>query len=205
MNMKTSFTLRFRNVIATHAFFAEVECDDVAELRTTCSQLLEVPGPELVAALMYFDVLSSPNLSPEDLAEKVFFDLCAELKVNQETWKNEVMGTYDRMTNRVTPFDMGGLFPDGTLRVVWSEEESKLGFDDTLRILDNALWLLLRLAKLPRFQPTEEEEEMDGNCYGPAQSRLTEVLFVAGLWPDKSGAFPDENLDVREVFRRHST
>jgi hypothetical protein len=204
MNIKVSFTLRFRTFIASHAFLTEIECADVADVRTACSQLLEVPGPELVAALMYFDVISAAGSAPEDYVEKVFVDLCASLKAGHEDFWNEATGSYDPLTNRVTPYNMGPLFPDGTMRIVWREEISVLGFDDTLRILDNALWLLLRLAALPKFQPTEEEEEMHGNWTGPAQDRITNVLFEAGLWPDSSGAFAEESVDVREVFKKHS-
>lgn len=204
MNIKTSFSLRFSMLVAGHTFLSEVECDDTSDVKTACSQLLQVPGPELIAALMYFDVISANGSVPEDYIEKVFVDLCTSLQVGQEHFWNEAVGTYDPLTNRVAPYDMGAIFPDGTMRIVWREEESVFDFDTTLRILDNALWLLLRLGKLAKFQPTDDELEIAGNVYGPVYERITDVLFEAGLWPDASGNLGDGNQDVREVFKKYA-
>lgn len=205
MNLQNSFTLRFRTIIANLSFLAEVECADLADVTKTCQALSIAEGPELIASLMFFDTISGTTSAPRDMALKIFAELCNALKVGQEDYWNEVVGSYDKLTNRVTPFNMGALFPDGSVRVVWDFEDSLLGFDDTLRILDNALWLLLKLQELPQFEPSEEELEEHGNCTDLVEGRITDVLFEAGLWPDSSGAFADEHADIREVLKKHTT
>lgn len=204
MNLNTSFTLRFRTLIANHPFLSEIECRDFSAVRIVCGQLFAVDALEPVAALMYFNVLDGGGGTPDDISERIFAQVCEALKAGQEEFWNATMGSYDQWTNRVTPVSMGTVFPDGTVRIVWDEEQSVLGFDDTLRILDNALWLLLRLQKLPQLCASDEDYDNDLG-EGPAEDRRINILFEAGLWPDESGAFPDVNSDVREVLKKHST
>jgi hypothetical protein len=191
MNLSTSFTLRFKAVIAGAEFISEVECADISHALTTLKTMeSQHQNIELVAALTYLS-LALPDGSCDlldDESTEIYGELLRdELKVGTEHFYNECMGSYDHILNRITPADLGEVFPDGTMRLVWDKELAVFDFPTTVAMTRAAAEVLLQAQKLPYFQQTEDELE-EGDV-DKVKDRRVELLFAAGLWPDSDNSF----------------
>ena len=207
MHKNVSFTARFRTELAGVAFHAEEDCADLAELGQKYRALQSAGDVELVAAQLCFD-LSRPDGSGCDLldedSEQLMRTLWRSLKVGAEHFFNERLGYYDKLNNRVKPADLGVVFPDGTMRIVWDTEGSATDFDSTLTVLSAAVDMLLQLQKAPYGRQTEEE--LDANDFNAVRERRIEALFAAGLWPCTDDSFeplePQAIADITQQFCR---
>jgi hypothetical protein len=196
MDIKSFFTARFQTTIAGFPFTSEVECENTTELREACQKLHAAnDSMELIAARIGLD-LAKPSSGChlfDDDSEHLYIQVLKDLGVGAEHFFNERMGWYDKFNNRVEPADMGMLFPDGALRLVWRQEESKLNFDETLRITKRALEFLLQMQEVPYLCATEDEYN-ENNVDG-VRDRRTQALFEAGLWPDQEGEYEEVEED----------
>ena len=190
MHKNVSFTARFQTLVAGVAFQAEVECADVAELSQQCRALYAAGEAEMVAAMLCFDLARPDGKGCELLdeeSEELMRTLWKSLKVGAEHFFNERLGSYDKFNNRITPADLGVVFPDGTMRIVWDAEGSATDFDTALGVLSGALGMLLKLQQSAYGQQTEAEaEEAD---YASVKARRIDALFAAGLWPSMDDNF----------------
>ena len=117
---------------------------------------------ELVAVLIGLQ-LGKPNNGGcylmDDDSEKIFVNLLNELQLGAEHFFNERLGSYDKFNNAITPADLGIVFPDGTLRVVWKEEHAAKDFDTSLELVKGTVELLLQAQEVRYFQQTDDELE----------------------------------------------
>lgn len=194
MNLPTFFSLRFKTVIAGLEFISEVDCEDTTAARAQFQAVQnQEQDIELVAVLIGLQ-LGKPNnggcyLMDED-SEKIFVNLLNELQLGAEHFFNERLGSYDKFNNAVTPADLGIVFPDGTLRVVWKEEHAAKDFDTSLELVKGTVELLLQAQEVRYFQQSDDELENDD--FASLASRRLELLFRAGLWPSVDGEYePD--------------
>jgi hypothetical protein len=163
---------------------------------STCRELLSNENVSLVAALVYISTVRAGGCDVlDDASQKIFQDLCQNLRMQPETFWNWSIGSYDSHTNRIEPADLGNHFPDGTMRVVWEQCNAVLTLDDAIRVLKGATELLVEMQELPHFCATEEE--FDVGTDEPAINRRIDVLFAAGCWPDEHSCFDEEAFEKR--------
>lgn len=202
MNLNPWFNLRFKTVIGGADFIAEVECDNLAEVGEKCQKIYSAQeGIELIAAYIVFSLVKpggSGCYPLDDHSNVLLNTIVKALGVGNEHFMNERLGKFDMFKNTVEPADMGNVFPDGTIRFVWWEDKSSLGFfDETFELLNNALAMLIRMEEMPYFRETEQEfEECDGTG---VMTRRTEALFKAGLFPAEDNTFeaePGQTIDT---------
>jgi hypothetical protein len=193
LNLDTFFKARFKTTLAGMEFLAEVDCDNLEELSQHCNKAAKAEQEiELIAAMIGIE-LNKPNggcYLLDDESEKLLVSVMKELKVGAEHFFNERLGSYDVLNNKVTPADLGMVFPDGTIRVVWDEESATQDFDTCLTILKGVVELLIQAQDMTYFKYTEEEYE--ANDYESLTNRRIELLFGAGLWPADDGSFEPE-------------
>lgn len=197
-NFELSFELRLRTQLAGHDFLSEVSCANAVEVLKLREDLAGLDQEvAMIAALVFLDTSHAEGGCDvlDDDSAGLFNELCEHLKVGQETFYNSSMGSYDQLTNRVTPADLGHHFPDGTLRLVWDAESSLLGLDETVSILKAAAELLAEMQDMPYFCQTDDEMEV--NDWESLAERRTRLLFDAGCWPADDDSF----LDVQEATR----
>lgn len=210
MTLSNFFSLRFKSVIAGVEFVAEVDCDNVDEVSETCFKLATSNEDiTLVAARIGFDLVKPDNKGCyilEAAEEGILGDVLKELKMGVEHFMNHKIGWYDVLNNNIKPVDMGIVFPDASLRVVWKEETALYDFDKSFAIVKGVISLLLAMQSIAYFQETPEEVE-DGNTQSAADRRV-DVLFSEGLWPASDGDFEfecDSVLDVTKTLAPYLT
>jgi len=208
MNLKTSFTLRFKTLIAGAEFLAEVDCaDEIAARNKIMEMVTHRQEVELVAALVFLD-LAKPDggcyIMDEESLEIYTELLNDDLKIGAEHFYNESMGSYDHIMNRITPADLGEVFPDGTMRLVWEADTAVFSFDTTVDLLKRAAEMLLQAQEMPYF--CQGEDELDANDFEPMKERRIELMFRTGLWPNSDGSF---NMQapafVQELLKHYAT
>lgn len=191
MKLPTFFSLRFTTQLASMQFTAEVECADVEAAKVAFTGAHSHESEiELSAALIGLDLAKPGNRGcylMDTESEKIFVQVLNSLKLGAEHFYNERLGSYDPLNNRVTPSDLGILFPDGSMRIVWKVEHAKADFDACLDIVKGAAELLLEAQDIPYLQVTDEE--LDDNDYDSVTNRRIELLFAAGLWPTSEDEF----------------
>lgn len=205
MTIEISYLFRFQTRLANQRFLTEVPCENLAEAKAIFAEMAaETLDIELTAAMLYFQLLSAQaqgNNLPDETSLEILTELCAEIGVCEEEFWNASIGSFDPITNRVTPVNLGTVFPDGTYRVMWDTEKSTQGFDDALRILTGALLLLSALQGLDRFNATDDE--IEANDRSSFKARRVSVLFEAGLWPDSDSQFPEDSVAVDDVMQQY--
>jgi len=208
MNLKTSFVLRFKATIAGAEFLAEVDCADMAEASRKITEMMsQSQDVELVAALTYLD-LGKENggcyLLDEESLEIYSELLNDDLKIGAEHFYNETVGSYDHISNRITPADLGEVFPDGTMRLVWEADTAVFSFFASVDILKRAAETLLQAQEMAYF--CYSEDELDEGDSEPLKDRRIELMHRAGLWPNSDGSFGMLPSDaVQELFKQYST
>lgn len=203
LTMPVTFDLHVAHQVGKHTFTALVVCDtpqdSLKAFDAFSAAKLEV---ELVRADFTLD--TSRPTTPEghgngcylldEESEKLLADLFNEVGIHAHHFMNERLGSYDRFMNRVTPSDLGTVFPDGAMRLSWTAESSKYSFDFVYSYLREVYGFLIQLQELKLFQMSEEEDE--DNDFESLKNRRTSALFAAGFWPD---ADENEQLDDRDT------
>lgn len=192
MNLPTFFTLRFKTTIVDFDFTSEVECDDIDQARAAFGALHGAQvDMEMPAALIGL-VLAKPKgcYMLDDCSNELLGSVLKVLRVGAEHFLNKRCGSYDPFNNSMTPADLGIVFPDGTMRLVWEEEHALFSFDETLSLVKGTVEMLLQAQEVPYFQETDDEI----NSYDSksVSGRREELLFRAGLWPSEDNEFEPE-------------
>lgn len=205
MNLKTSFTLRFKAVIAGVEFLAEVECaDEIAARNKVMEMGTQCPEVELVAALVFLDLAKDDRgcYIMDEANIEIYTELLnADLKIGAEHFYNEGMGSYDHIMNRITPADLGEVFPDGTMRLVWEKGTAAFSFETSVDILKRAAETLLQAQDMPYF--CEGEDELDVGDSEPMKERRVELMHRAGLWANSDGTFSRQASGVVQALLKH--
>jgi hypothetical protein len=205
MKLKTSFTLRFKAVIAGVEFLAEVDCADQIAARNKIMEMeTQNQDIELVAALVFLDLAREDGgcyIMDEENVEIYGELLRDDLKVGAEHFYNESLGSYDHLMNRVTPADLGEVFPDGTMRLVWEADTAAFDFGTTVELLTRAAETLLQAQDMPYF--CQGEDELDANDFEPLKERRIELMFRAGLWPSSDGSFDTQKPEAVQAMLQH--
>lgn len=150
----------------------ELEVDTLEDLQNKLKLLKDkLHDMYLSDAYAVFN-LENSNLNEYDL---VALDMFLQQKgVTLVDYMNEQVGTYDRFTNRVTPADLGKLFPDLTCRILWNESDATMEFHGVLYATAVAIKALdeANIGEADLDQP----EAVDVN------KRLS-VIYSALRWP----------------------
>ncbi|MCC5611032.1 hypothetical protein LC612_30850 [Nostoc sp. CHAB 5834] len=200
MNLNCNFLSRFKTTIAGMDFYAEHHSNNYDEYLSSLKAAQQATAsPELSAVLIYLDMSQPDGNSAyqlDDASNELLDELCEDAGLDREPWINETMGSYDRINNRVNAVDMGAVFPDWSMRFIWSADKSKGTVDFALSLVRGAVELLLKAQELPEFKATEDQE--DEGDYEPVKARRVQALFQAGLWAcqDAANPFPTPLTDL---------
>lgn len=156
--MNTSLTARLQIRLNDAAFVSEQDYTTLDELREKLNTMSQHLGSGAVitieAALIYIE----PAQGLDEDSQIVLGRVLDEAGMSAESFFSEAAGSYDRFNNRVTAADMGLVFPDGTVRVVWTKEHSvdslKASFDTVVQ----AVGLLAEAQNLPYSADDDEDE-----------------------------------------------
>lgn len=205
LHIPATYRLNVLHEVKGIKFYAELAYDTPAEVTAAFSKLDEagmevsLEDAEITLDLSRKDVdgkyMGCYQL--DDESNQLLAVICKELVVDAQSFLNERMGSYDPLNNRITPADLGNIFPDGTMRIFWHEENSRYSFDTALTTLQSAIGFLIQLEAMPLFQATPEEYE--DSVYTGILRRRTAALFAAGFWPEEDEKEPLPDLDVTLV------
>lgn len=193
--LPVSFRVAILTDINGVPFQADEECDDASALQALLDKLSGVTH-SVDRILMYFD-LSKPNGGChilEDHSEQLLVEVFQELGLTAESFLNEAIGSYDPFTNRVEPANLGTVFPDGSMRILWSRDTAKADFATTRSLVHDTLEVLLKAQEMAYGQETEAEI----NDFAPERriQRVVEMMFACGVWPDEDDKFqPVADID----------
>lgn len=205
MNLKTSFTLRFKTIIAGAEFLAEVECADQIAARNKIMEMqTHNQEVELVAALVFLDLACEEGgcYLMDEASLEIYSELLNDdLKIGAEHFLNECMGSYDHILNRITPADLGEVFPDGTMRLVWYADSAAFDFGTTVELLTRAAETLLQAQDMAYFG--QGEDELDACDTEPMKDRRIELMYRAGLWPNSDGSFDTQKPEAVQAMLKH--
>lgn len=79
------------------------------------------------------------NMKISDLDFEVLESFLESKGCSLEHYQNERMGIYDQHVNRVSPIDMGTVFPDLTVRIYWNESDANIGVEELNAFMDAVL------------------------------------------------------------------
>lgn len=114
---------------------------------------------------------------------------------NVQHYLNYITGGYDRVMNRVTPSDFGITFPDGSVRVMWDEDECIWGFDEAYTRFGTFLTVLMEMSRHNYFNATDDE--LNSGESMAEHNRKMDFLRTHGLLPNDDGEWVEmAKLDV---------
>ena len=154
--MNTNFTARMQILINDTAFVAEHDYDTVGELRSSMDAMILSSGSPITLEAVLMCMELETHL--DENSQAVLGRLLDAQGLVSESFFSEDAGSYDRFTNRVTAEDMGLVFPDGTLRTVWTRESSVDSLENSLNTLVQAVSLLADAQDLPYTADDDEDE-----------------------------------------------
>ena len=174
--MHTSLTARLQIMLNDAAFVAEQDYDNLEDLRAKLEAMAQHLGSGAVitleAALIYIE--PTDGHLDED-SQVVLGRLLESVGLDAESFFSEAAGSYDRFTNRVTAADMGLVFPDGTIRVVWTSVRSTQSLQASFDTVVKAVGLLVQAQDLP-YTADDDEDESD-----ILQNERTDILRANGM------------------------
>lgn len=121
---------------------------------------------KLKESMLYFDM---ENSDCEDLELETLETYLESFGLNLEHYYNETIGTYDRLSNKITPTEMGTIFPDFTLRVYWSDADSEIGIEQTVALVEMAIEQL-------RLNHTDPDKIYEDDEYEPTVESKLQIL-----------------------------
>lgn len=173
--MNTSLTARLQILLNDAAFVTEQDYDTPDELREKLEAMSQHLGSGAVitleAALLYVDL----DRGLDEDSEVVLGRLLDAAGMDAESFFSEAAGSYDHFNNRVTAADMGLIFPDGTLRVVWTKERPVHSLQESLDLVVKAVGLLVAAQELPYSAADDDDES------AVLRNERTEILRAHGM------------------------
>lgn len=173
--MTNSLTARLQIILNDVAFVAEEDYETLDELRIGMEVMSQHLGSRAVitleAALLYF----YPETGLDENSQVVIGRMLHAMGMGAEDFFSEPAGSYDRYTNRVTAANMGLVFPDGSVRIVWENVQSKESLRASYALVSQAIDLLVAAQGLP-YSADEDEDEND-----ILQNERTDILRRHGM------------------------
>lgn len=182
--LKANLTVRFAVKHGKADGYAVFEAIDEQE----ALQMIETGlGEQSVLEGAYVFLDGDAILDLDEFNQNILGEVMKQAKLSPDTFENYSMGGYDRLTNRVTPLNLGMVFPDGTMRFLWTPKDSPLSIQDSIALMRGTITALSEMHKDPYYSSTDAE--INGEVEDKAEDRRIERLFELGFWPDVTDTF----------------